>query len=135
MLRRERAQELESEEMDEVSVPVTSLFLTTSRSTRLNPNLFNDSANSAYCQTAITFRSPTSTVTQRNSQEGPVHIHIESIIPLQIPSMAGKTNMTKISVADRFGLVFLFVILFQYEQGWMRCCNGVTNKQPLLILV
>ena len=30
----------------------------------------------------------------------------------------GITNLTKISAAERIGLVFLFVILFQYEEGW-----------------
>ena len=30
----------------------------------------------------------------------------------------GITNLTKISASERYGLVFLFVILFQYEEGW-----------------
>jgi hypothetical protein len=30
----------------------------------------------------------------------------------------GITNLTRISATERFGLVFLFVILFQYEEGW-----------------
>ena len=30
----------------------------------------------------------------------------------------GITNLTKISASERLGLVFLFVILFQYDEGW-----------------
>lgn len=30
----------------------------------------------------------------------------------------GITNLTKISAAERLGLVFLFVILYQYDEGW-----------------
>jgi hypothetical protein len=30
----------------------------------------------------------------------------------------GITNLTKISAAERLGLVFLFVILAQYDEGW-----------------
>ena len=30
----------------------------------------------------------------------------------------GITNLTKISAAERYGLVYLLVILFQYEEGW-----------------
>ena len=29
----------------------------------------------------------------------------------------GITNLTKISAAEQFGLVLLFIILFQYEEG------------------
>jgi hypothetical protein len=31
----------------------------------------------------------------------------------------GITNLTKISAAERLGLVFLFVILAQYDEGWL----------------
>jgi hypothetical protein len=30
----------------------------------------------------------------------------------------GITNLTKISASERLGLVFLFVILAQYDEGW-----------------
>ena len=30
----------------------------------------------------------------------------------------GITNLTKISAAERLGLVFLFIILAQYDEGW-----------------
>jgi hypothetical protein len=30
----------------------------------------------------------------------------------------GVTNLTKITSKEHLGLVFLFVILFQYDEGW-----------------
>lgn len=44
----------------------------------------------------------------------------------------GITNLTKISASERLGLVFLFVILFQYEEGWQiiqSCLDKRTKKK------
>ncbi len=44
----------------------------------------------------------------------------------------GVTNLTKITASERVGLVFLFVILFQYEAGWQMiqtCLEKRTNKK------
>jgi hypothetical protein len=30
----------------------------------------------------------------------------------------GVTNLAKITASERIGIVFLFVILFQYNEGW-----------------
>lgn len=51
----------------------------------------------------------------------------------------GVTNLTKITATERLGLVFLFVILFQYDQGW-RMIQGclekkTTNKVPEVLEV
>jgi hypothetical protein len=40
----------------------------------------------------------------------------------------GITNLTKISAAERLGLVFLFVILAQYDQGWNILCTFLSKK-------
>ena len=40
----------------------------------------------------------------------------------------GITNLTKISAAERLGLVFLFVILAQYDQGWNILCTALSKK-------
>ena len=59
--------------MEEVTIPVASLFLTTTRSTTLKPNLVHDSADGSSSQTAITLRTSPTAVMQRNSQDIPVH--------------------------------------------------------------
>jgi Plavaka transposase len=41
----------------------------------------------------------------------------------------GITNLTKISAAERLGLVFLFVILSQYDEGWA-ILHSVFNTKP-----
>ena len=44
----------------------------------------------------------------------------------------GVTNLTKITASERVGIVFLFVILFQYEEGWrmiQSCLEKRTNKK------
>jgi hypothetical protein len=44
----------------------------------------------------------------------------------------GVTNLTKITANERLGLVFLFVILFQYNEGWQMiqsCLEKRTNKK------
>ena len=40
----------------------------------------------------------------------------------------GITNLTKISAAERLGLVFLFVILAQYDEGWQIMDTALTDK-------
>jgi Plavaka transposase len=44
----------------------------------------------------------------------------------------GITNLTQITASERLGLVFLFVILFQYDEGWriiQSCLSTRTNKK------
>ena len=40
----------------------------------------------------------------------------------------GTTNLTKISAAERVGLVFLFVILLQYDEGWVILSKALQQK-------
>ncbi|KAI2492859.1 hypothetical protein MHU86_21672 [Fragilaria crotonensis] len=40
----------------------------------------------------------------------------------------GITNLTKISAAERVGLVFLFVILAQYDEGWIILSKALQQK-------
>jgi hypothetical protein len=40
----------------------------------------------------------------------------------------GITNLTKISAAQHLGLVFLFVILAQYDRGWDILCTALSKK-------
>ena len=40
----------------------------------------------------------------------------------------GVTNLTKITANERLGLVFLFVILFQYEHGWQMIQQCLEKK-------
>ena len=40
----------------------------------------------------------------------------------------GITNLTKISAAKRVGLVFLFVILSQYNEGWVILSKALQQK-------
>ena len=40
----------------------------------------------------------------------------------------GITNLTKISAAERVGLLFLFVILSQYDEGWMVLSTALQKK-------
>ncbi len=49
----------------------------------------------------------------------------------------GVTNLTKIKASERVGIVFLFVILFQYNEGWLTiqsCLEKRTNKKVLKVL-
>jgi Plavaka transposase len=44
----------------------------------------------------------------------------------------GITNLKQITASERLGLVFLFVILFQYDEGWQiiqSCLSTRTNKK------
>lgn len=44
----------------------------------------------------------------------------------------GITNLKQITASERLGLVFLFVILFQYDEGWriiQSCLSRRTNKK------
>jgi len=40
----------------------------------------------------------------------------------------GITNLTKISASERLGLVFLFVILAQYDEGWTILSNTLQKR-------
>ena len=51
-------------------------------------------------------------------------------VSLQFPSTTfcnGITNITKISAAERVGLVFLFVILGHYDEGWTILSSALEN--------
>jgi hypothetical protein len=51
----------------------------------------------------------------------------------------GVTNLTKITASERVGIVFLFVILFQYDEGWrmIQSCleKKSNNKVPEVLEV
>ena len=51
----------------------------------------------------------------------------------------GVTNLTMITASERLGLVFLFVILFQYDEGWriiQECLDkGTNDKVPKVLEV
>jgi hypothetical protein len=47
------------------------------------------------------------------------------------------TNLTKITASERIGIVFLFVILFQYDEGWrmiQSCLEKRTNNKVAEVL-
>jgi hypothetical protein len=44
-------------------------------------------------------------------------------------SYGGVTNLTKILAAECLGLVFLFVILAQYDEGWVILNTACKKKQ------
>ena len=59
--------------VEEISIPVSSMFLSTTRSTRLNPNLVNDSLLGSSVEKAIPLPFPT-TIMECHSPGIPVHV-------------------------------------------------------------
>jgi len=45
----------------------------------------------------------------------------------------GITNLTKISASERLGLVFLFVILAQYHEGWIILESALSQRTETLL--
>ena len=67
-----RQQSVGNDEGLEMSIPVSSMFLSTTRSTRLNPTLVHDPLLGTSSHTAISLQFPT-TIMECHSPSNPVH--------------------------------------------------------------